>query len=200
MDEKEIVLDVAKRLRALLEGAGIRVIMTRDTDDFISLPERTIIAARERADLFVSVHVNSNQDHAVNGLLVYYLDSISRRDMNEEQRKENEHIFLKGLSADDSVTMQAIVTDMMDTLKTAQSQKLAKLIVREAREEPGVKVRGDGIRVCRFFVVRNTLIPAVLVETGFLSNRQEHNKLISPLYRQKMAEIIARGVLDYANE
>ena len=64
----------------------------------------------------------------------------------------------------------------------------------------GVKVRGDGIRLCRFFVVRNTLIPAVLVETGFLSNRAEHNKLISPLYRQKLAEIIARGVLDYANE
>ena len=78
MDEKEIVLDVARRLRALLEGAGIKVIMTRDMDDFISLPERTIIAARERADLFISVHVNSNPDHAVNGLLVYYLDSISR--------------------------------------------------------------------------------------------------------------------------
>jgi len=61
-------------------------------------------------------------------------------------------------------------------------------------------VRGNGIRICRFFVVRNTLIPAVLVETGFLSNTQEHNKLISPFYRQKMAEIIARGVLDYANE
>ena len=49
-------------------------------------------------------------------------------------------------------------------------------------------------------VVRNTLVPAVLVETGFLSNRQEHNKLTLPLYRQKIAEVIARGVLDYANE
>ena len=200
MDEKEIVLDVAKRLRMLLEGAGIKVIMTRDTDDFISLPERTIIAARSGADLFLSVHVNSNRDHSVNGLLVYYLESLGKKDVNEEQRKENEHIFLKSLSANDSPTLQAIVTDMMDTLKTAQSQKLAKLIVREAREEPGVKVRGDGIRLCHFFVVRNTLIPAVLVETGFLSNHLEHNKLISPLYRQKMAEVIARGVLDYANE
>lgn len=200
MDEKKIVLDVAKRLRTLLEGAGIKVIMTRDTDDFISLPERTIIAARSGADLFVSIHVNSNQDHAVNGLLVYYLAPISRKVMDEGQRKENEHIFLKSLSADDSTTLQAVVTDMMDTYKSAQSQKLAKSIVREARGEPEVKVRGDGIRICHFFVVRNTLIPAVLVETGFLSNAQEHNKLISPFYRQKMAEIIARGVLDYANE
>ena len=200
MDEKQIVLDVAKRLRILLEGAGIRVIMTRDTDDFISLPERTIIATRGGADLFVSIHVNSNQDHAVSGFLVYYLDAISRRDMNEEQRKENERIFLRGLRADDSATLRAVVTDMMDTFKTAQSQKLAKSIVREARGYPEVKVRGDGTRICHFFVVRNTLIPAVLVETGFLSNRQEYNKLISPLYHQKMAEIIARGILDYANE
>lgn len=200
MDEKAIVLDVAKRLRALLEGAGIKAIMTRNTDDFISLPKRTIIAARERADLFVSIHVNSNRDHAVNGLLVYYLDSISRKVTNEVQRKENEHIFLNSLSANDSTTLQTIVTDMMDTYKSAQSRKLAKLIVRQARGEPEVKVRGDGIRICHFFVVRNTLIPAVLVETGFLSNAQEHNKLISPFYRQKLAEIIARGVLDYANE
>jgi N-acetylmuramoyl-L-alanine amidase len=200
MDEKEIVLDVAKRLRVLLESAGIKVIMSRDTDDFISLPERTIIASRSGADLFVSVHVNSNRDRTVNGLLVYYLDFLARKDLEEEQRRENESIYLKSLSAEDSGTILAIVTDMMDTLKTAQSLKLAKLIVREAREEPGVKVRGDGIRHCRFFVVRNTIIPAVLVETGFLSNHQEHNKLVSSLYRQKMAEVIARGILDYANE
>jgi len=200
MDEKDIVLDVAKRLRLLLEDAGIKVIMTRDTDDFISLPQRTIIAARSGADLFVSVHVNSNQDHSVNGLLVYYLESLGRRDFNEEQRKENGHTFLQSLSANDTPTMQAIVTDMMDTLKTAQSPKLAKLIIKEGRDESGVRVRGDGIRLCHFFVVRNTLIPAVLVETGFLSNRQERNKLISSLYRQKLAEIIARGIMDYAND
>jgi len=200
MDEKEIVLDVAKRLRMLLEDSGIKVIMTRDTDDFISLPERTVIASRSGADLFVSVHVNSNQDHAVSGFLVYYLDNITRRDTNEEQRKENEHIFLQSLKASDTPTLQAILADMMGSLKAAQSQKLAKLIVREARAESGVKVRGDGIRLCRFFVVRNTLVPAVLVETGFLSNHTEHNKLMSSVYRQKMAEIIARGVLDYANE
>ena len=200
MDEKQIVLDVAKRLRVLLEGAGLKVIMTRDTDDFISLPERTIITSRSGADLFVSIHVNSNQDRAVSGFLVYYLENLAKKDMYEEQRKENESIFLKSLSASDSSTLLGIVSDMMDTLKIAQSQKLARSIVREARAESGVKVRGDGMRLCRFFVVRNTLIPAVLVETGFLSNRQEHNKLISSLYRQKLAEIIARGILDYANE
>ncbi len=200
MDEKEIVLDVAKRLRQLLENAGIKVIMTRDTDDFISLPERTIIASRSNADLFVSIHVNSNQDHAVSGFLVYYLDAITKRGLNEEQRKANEHIFLESLSAQDTNALLGIVADMMDSNKTAESQRLARTIVREAREAPGIKVRGDGMRLCRFFVVRNTLIPAVLVETGFLSNRPEHNKLVSSIYRQKLAETIARGILDYANE
>jgi len=200
MDEKEIVLDVAKRLQMLLESSGIKVIMTRDTDDFISLPERTVIASKSKADLFVSVHVNSNEDHSVSGLLVYYMDTISRKDVNEPQRRENEETFLQSLQAQDNPTMLEIVTDMMNNLKTAHSQKLAKLIVREARDELGVKVRGDGIRLCRFFVVRNTLVPAVLVETGFLTNHMEHNKLASSEYRQKIAEVIARGILDYANE
>jgi N-acetylmuramoyl-L-alanine amidase len=200
LTEKEIVLDVAKRLRALLDGAGIKVIMTRDTDEFIPLPKRTEIAARDGADLFISIHVNSNQDRAVSGFLVYYIETIEKRYLNEQQRKDNERIFAKVLNPSVSKTQQAVIADMMEVLKTSQSQKLAKMIVREARQEGRVNVRGDGIRLCHFFVVRNTLVPAVLVETGFLSNRQERNKLIVPEYRQKIAQIIARGVLDYAND
>ncbi|MBF0512251.1 MAG: N-acetylmuramoyl-L-alanine amidase [Candidatus Omnitrophica bacterium] len=199
-DEKEIVLDVAKRLEVLLENAGIKVVMTRDTDNFISLPQRTVIASRSGADLFISIHVNSNKDHSVNGLLVYYLGAVARRDVMETQRRSNERTFLRSLNAVDSATVLAILTDMMDTLKSGHSQKLAKLIVRSARETEGIKVRGDGVRLCHFFVVRNTLMPAVLVETGFLSNHQEHSKLVMPTYRQKLAQAVARGILDYANE
>ena len=184
----------------LLDGTGIKVIMTRDTDEFISLPQRTEMAARRGADLFISIHVNSNQDKATNGLLVYYIEALEKRYLNEGQRKNNERLFAQSISPGASSTVQAIVADMMEVLKTSQSQKLAKMIVREARQEGSVNVHGDGIRLCHFFVVRNTLIPAVLVETGFLSNRQERNKLILPDYRQKIAEIIARGVLDYAND
>ncbi|MDE2027174.1 MAG: N-acetylmuramoyl-L-alanine amidase [Candidatus Omnitrophica bacterium] len=200
MDEKEIVLDVARRLKPLLEDAGIKVIMTRDTDDFISLPERTIIAAKSGADLFVSIHVNSNENRRVKGLLVYYLDKVRQRDLSEDQRKENAYIYLKSLKAENSPVLQSIVTDMMDTVKTVQTRQLARDIVKAARSEPGVFVRGNGMRLCHFYVVRNTLIPAVLIETGFLSNRQDHNKLVSSFYRQKLAEVIARGILDYANE
>ena len=82
MNEKEMVLDIAKRLRGLLDGAGIKVVMTRDTDEFIPLPQRTEIAARCGADLFISIHVNSNQDRHINGLLVYYIGTIEKRYSN----------------------------------------------------------------------------------------------------------------------
>ncbi len=200
MNEKEIVLDIAKRLKGFLDGAGIKVVMTRDTDEFIPLPQRTEMAARCGADLFISIHVNSNRDRAINGLLVYYIGTIEKRYLNEPQRRDNERIFTERLNPAASKTLQAIVADMMEVSKTSQSQKLAKMIVREARQEGRIDVRGDGIRLCHFYVVRNTLVPAILVETGFLSNRQERNKLIVPEYRQKIAQVIARGVLDYAND
>ena len=200
MNEKEIVLDIAKRLKGLLDGAGIKVVMTRDTDEFIPLPQRTEMAARCGADLFISIHVNSNRDRAINGLLVYYIGTIEKRYLDEAQRRDNERIFTERLNPAASKTLQAIVADMMEVSKTSQSQKLAKMIVREARQEGRIDVRGDGIRLCHFYVVRNTLVPAILVETGFLSNRQERNKLIVPEYRQKIAQVIARGVLDYAND
>ncbi|MDE1921335.1 MAG: N-acetylmuramoyl-L-alanine amidase [Candidatus Omnitrophica bacterium] len=199
VDEKTIVLDVGRRLKRLLEDAGIRVIMTRDTDDFISLQERTIMAAKSGADLFISIHANFSRDRAVSGLIVYYLDDITWRELDEEQRRENERTYLESLKAENSPVLRNIVTDMMDTVKDTRTKVLVRAIIREAREA-GIRVRGNGMRLCHFFVVRNTLIPAVLVETGFLSNRGDKNKLTSPLYRQKLARVIARGVLDYANE
>ncbi len=200
MTEKEIVLDIVKRLKMLLDEAGIKVIMTRDTDEFITLPQRTVIASRSQADLFVSVHVNSNPDRNVSGLLVYYLQALTKKELSETQRKDNVRTFVQSLDAKDSPVVRGIVSDMVNNIKTPQSQRLAKLIVKEARRESGVKVRGDGLRFCHFYVVRNTLIPAVLVETGFISNRAERNKLFTPVYRQKMADIMARAILSYANE
>lgn len=200
INEKDIVLDIAKRLRALLEGAGIKVLMTRSRDNFISLSERTEMASRSKADLFISIHVNSNQDRAVHGLIVYYIDAMAPRYLHEAQRRMNENLLIRRLNPEAGEKLRSIVGDMMDTIKASQARNLAKMIVSQVREEPGITLRGDGMRLCHFFVVRNTLIPAVLVETGFLSNRQDRSKLVLPAYRQKLAQVIACGVLAYANE
>lgn len=196
--EKEIVLDIAKRIKVLLEGAGIKVVMTRSGDEFISLPQRTEIAGRSDADLFVSIHANSNPAHTMEGMEVYYVKTRDRRDLDEEQRQKNERAFAKRLNMKYSPLMAGIVADMMYTAKTGESARLARTVVEKASEYAGMPNRGA--RTCRFFVVRNTLIPAVLVEVGFLTNRREEKKLGSPSYRQTIAEAVARSIIVYATD
>jgi N-acetylmuramoyl-L-alanine amidase len=94
--------------------------------------------------------------------------------------------------------LKDIVGDMMYTSKTAESSRIARAIADRASRQ--AEALNRGARSCRFFVVRNTLMPAVLVEVGFLTNRQEEKKLKSGAYRQRMAEAIARSIIDYAND
>lgn len=194
--EKDVVLDIAKRLKGLLEEAGFKVIMTRTRDEFISLPERTVIATRSNADLFISVHANSNPVPRTKGMEVYYVKTAGKADLDEDQRRENEKIFARKLDMEHSPPLTSIVADMMYRHKICESPKLAEGMARDAAHY--VDTPNRGARASRFFVVRNTLVPAVLVETGFLTNRQEERKLKSGGYRQRIAEAIARSVIDYA--
>ena len=196
--EKEVVLDIAKRLKALLEEYGLKVMMTRREDAFISLSERTELTSKSDADLFVSIHANSNPVRRTQGMEAYYVKTKDKKDLDEDQRRDNEKAFVHKLNANSSSVLTGIVADMMYTLKTAESARLAETIVREGSRY--VETPNRGVRTCRFFVVRNTLIPAVLVEVGFLTNRQEERKLHSSSYRQKLAEAIARSILNYATD
>ena len=195
--EKDVVLDVAKRLRNLLAESGLKVIMTRDSDEFISLNGRTEIATKANADLFVSIHANSNPTRRTAGIEVYYVKTHEKRDLDEEQRQKNERMFLRSLDVASSPAVGPIVADMMYQLKTSESCKLAMRIVHDTSAQ--LEAFNRGARHARFFVVRNTLMPAVLVETGYLTNRQEEKKLGSSVYRQKLAESIARSILAYAS-
>lgn len=194
--EKEVVLDISKRIKVLLEEVGIKVIITRTRDEFISLAERTEIASKSDADLFVSVHANSNPARKTKGMEVYYVKTHNKRDLDEEQRQKNERIFTRGLEMQRTQTMSRVVGDMMYALKTAESGKLAQIIVKQASAD--IDTPNRGAHTCRFFVVRNTLIPAVLIEVGFLTNRKEEEELSSPIYRQKVAQAIARSIISYA--
>ncbi len=196
--EKEVVLDIAKDLKMLLEEAGLKVIMTRSSDKFISLPERTEIASKSDADLFVSIHANSNPAKKTEGMEVYYVKTNNKKDLDEEQRDRNEKIFARKLNLKFSPVLTDIIGDMMYAFKTAESSKLARTIVDQGSRHVGTPNRGA--RSCRFFVVRNTLMPAVLVEVGFLTNRQEERKLNTSAYRRKIAEAVARSVIDYATD
>ena len=196
--EKEVVLDVARRLKNLLSESGLKVIMTRDSDTFISLNERTEIATRSNADLFVSIHANfMPNNRRIHGVEVYFVRTNDSRDLDEDQRRKNERMFIRRLNAASKSVLQSIVADMMYQLKTAQSAKLAMRIAHDASSDLDTPNRGA--RHCRYFVVRNTLVPSVLVETGYLSNKAEEKKLNSSPYRQKIAESLARSILVYAS-
>lgn len=197
LKEKEVNLDISKRLKDLLQEAGLNVIMTRESDIYLTLPERTQMASQSNADLFVSIHANFMPARTTQGVELYYVRTTSKGDLDEWQRQMNERMFVQHLNANPSRVLQGIVADMMYQSKVAESGKLAMRLAHDLSDDLGVPNRGA--RHCRYFVVRNTLIPAVLVEVGFLSNRQEEKKLNSSAYRQKLAESMARSILVYAS-
>ncbi len=197
--EKEVVIDIAKKLRELLEAAGIKVTMTRTADEFISLEERTRVASRSSADLFISIHANSSRSRGARGFEVYYLrdtDYLKKRDdvLEKNFQAKEEHLSMK--KSDQN--LEAILMDMMLQHKKVESQHLADHVCELAPSRISVKNRG--FKSAGFFVLRNTLIPAILVEVGFLTNSHEEFLLKNSAYRQKVAEGLAHSLLDYANE
>ena len=194
--EKHIVLDIAKRLKWDLAKNGFDVVMTRETDDFLTLEKRTEIATKVQGDLFVSIHANSSQSRNVDGFEVYYMGQFLNKDKTEDQRMRNTGTFFSRLKMrQDSPDLDKIVADMMYNQKQCESQIVASRLVRDVSKYVGTQDRGE--REARFFVLRNTLIPAVLVEVGYLSNSREEKMLQSDDYRQKIADGIAESIVNY---
>ena len=197
-EEKGVVLDIAQRLKKILERGGVKVIMTRDDDTFISLPERTEIASRSEADLFISIHANSSPGRGIQGVEVFSLADLGTLEKNEAQRQENQRTMFKGLAMKrNPASVEDIVADMLYTHKQAVSPTLAQEVAGKVARS--AKTRNRGQKRARFFVLRNTLIPAVLAEVGFLSNPKEEKLLKTASYRQKVADGLAKGILDYAD-
>ena len=172
--------------------------MTRKDDTFISLGRRTEIASENKADLFVSIHANANNKRVVNGFEVYTLRNLSSRDRLEDQRVENLKTTLKKSEAKtDDPYVEKIVEGLLYYKKQAESERLARLLARDTTLY--VNAKNNGQKESRFFVLRNTLVPAILIETGYLSNPREEKLLSSSSYRQKIARGIVTSLMDYMN-
>lgn len=195
--EKDIVIDIARRLRTALQEKGFKVTMTRDRDEFITLEERTAIATRAKADLFVSIHANSSPSRGVDGLEVYALRELEGIEKRDIQRLKNQKTMFRNLSMQNgNAQVEAIVADMLFNYKITDSQLLAAYVNKGASLAASTSSRG--VKRAGFHVLRNTLIPAVLVEVGYLTNLSEETKLRQPEYRQKLAEGIATGLAGFA--
>jgi N-acetylmuramoyl-L-alanine amidase len=195
LEEKEVVLDVGLKLRKLLEqNTGCEVVMTRSDDTFIPLEERTAIANEKSADLFISVHANASPDKSARGIETYYLNFTSNRDALEVAAREN-------ASSQEAVhQLQDLIKKIAMTEKIEESQDFASQVQHQVfthvTKASGAQ-RDRGIKKAPFVVLIGANMPSVLAEISFLTNPKDERLLRRPDYRQKIAEALYEGIVDY---
>jgi N-acetylmuramoyl-L-alanine amidase len=193
--EKDVTLAIARKLAARLRAHGYEVVLTRNDDRFLALEERTALANTAHGDLFVSVHANASPRRLRNGVETYFLNVTDDRYARRLAAREN------GVDLDVGGDLARILTDLDAKASADASQRLAHMVQREVCG--GVRTRiGDvrdlGVKNALFYVLLGARMPAVLVETGFISNRAEERRLRSSRYQDEVAAGIARAVHTFA--
>lgn len=195
VQEKDVVLAIGLKVREkLVEELGVDVVMTRSTDVFIPLEERTAIANKVGADLFLSVHANAAPNRAAAGIETYYLNLAKTEKVAQLAAKEN------GTTLEKVSVLQAILFDLMANYKLNDSAHLAdevqKALHRKIRARHS-DVKNLGVKQGPFYVLVGAAMPSILVETAFLSNAEEEARLKDPAYQATVAEGIVAGVRSY---
>ena len=194
--EKDVVLDVAQRLRKLLEKDGFEVVMTRDKDVFIPLEERTAIANSKGADLFLSIHVNAARSTKPRGTETYFLNLATTPDAEEVAAREN------AVTTRRVNELQSILQKVLNNEKITESRELASRVQTSLSSElytSATDPRNRGVKTAPFYVLLGAQMPSVLVEVAYLTNRRDAELLGDSAFRQKLAESIAVGVRGYQN-
>ena len=194
--EKDIALDIAKRLRDDLERRGFEVIMTRDKDIFIPLEQRAFIANSRKADMFVSIHVNAARNRRARGLETFYLNLATSDDAAEVAARENASTGKVRFS-----DVPKLLKQIMNHTFVEESRELATTTQAAIAQSilGGVKhPLNRGVKTAGFHVLLGAQMPAVLVEVGFVSNREEARQLRSSSHRTKLASAVADGITRYA--
>jgi N-acetylmuramoyl-L-alanine amidase len=197
LQEKDLVLDVSRRLGKLLTTRlGSEVVYTRSDDTFIPLETRTAIANQESADLFVSVHANSSHDPDARGVETYYLNFTSSPDALEVAAREN------AVSDKTIHELQDLVKKIALKEKIEESQEFAGDVESSLHDGLAVKnpgLRDRGVKKAPFIVLIGANMPSILAEISFVSNPGDERKLRTPDYRQRIAESLYRGIAKYVS-
>ena len=199
LQEKDVVLDVAKRVQKLLAKRDrIQPFLTRTDDQFISLEERTAFAQQREADLFVSIHANSSPRRTAKGLEVYVLGRASDADADATAARENDQ---PGQAQPDiNAIIQSMLGDLSSTRQEEQSLELADALRRSViqKVEGRYELVDLGIKRAPFYVLLNAGVPSILSELAFLSNPDDAARLRRSEFRQLIAEALAAGITKYA--
>ncbi len=197
LEEKDLVLEVGRRLGKLLEARlGAEVVYTRKDDTFIPLETRTAIANQQRADLFISVHANSSSDEAARGVETYYLNFTSSPEALEVAAREN------AVSEKSIYELQDLVKKIALKEKIEESREFAGDVQESlhsglAAKSPGIRNRG--VKKAPFIVLIGANMPSILAEISFVSNPGDEHRLATSEYRQRIAESLYRGIAKYVN-
>jgi len=199
--EKDVALSISRRLYYALRARGIRAQMTRDSDEFIPLPERTRLANVADADLFISIHLNSSPNETTTGIETYYLNNTTDRATIRLARMENAGVT--GTSAPSDSNLNYILADLRQSYKASEAASLARTIesqtVSDLDSQLGIDETPLGAKMGPFYVLVGAHMPAVLVECGFLSNYAEAQRIASAQYQDTLAAAIAAAIARYLN-
>ena len=200
--EKDIVLQISKRLKRQLNKRGYTVYMTRNTDRFLKLPQRTKIADRKNAKVFVSIHANSvpkKKRNKIHGVETFFLQNTRDAKSQRIAARENKSV-LKG--AGNSLSKKVIIDSVLNGPKIVQSNKLAIDVQRRIMTNLHSRykgVRDGGVRHAPFWVLVGASRPSILVEVGYISHPRERARLSTAAYQELIAKGIAEGIENYLN-
>lgn len=194
--EKDVVLDVALRLGALIEQRmGSQVIYTRTKDNYIGLEERSVLANNNRADLFLSIHANSTQYKNISGAEVYYLNFTTSKEATEVAARENAG------SGKSVFELRELIQKIALKERLEESREFATRVqasLASTWSKMDVRAQNRGVKKAPFVVLIGASMPSILAEIGFISNPRDEALLKKPDQRQRIAEALFKGVQQYA--
>jgi N-acetylmuramoyl-L-alanine amidase len=198
VQEKDVVLDVTRRAARMIEdGLGIKVVLTRSTDVFVPLRERTNFANKQRADLFVSIHANAHPQSVSEGVETYFLSSEATDNAARQTAAiENNVVELESpQSRQKTDLLKSILWDMAQSEFQQESSFLAETVQDSMAQS--LRLVSRGVKQAGFYVLGGAAMPAILIEIGFLTNPKEERKLASPEHREAIARAIYASLAEY---
>ena len=197
--EKKIVLKIGQKLaKKIRKEIKCEVIMTRNNDKFLTLEERTAIANTKDADLFISIHTNANRDSRVYGIQTFFLSPAGDKESIMVAAREN------ATSTNNISDLDVILSDLLQNSKINESSRLAayiqESIYKNLKKKGYSRVKNKGVRQAPFYVLIGAQMPAVLIETSFISNKRECKRLINSKYQDRLCEGIVYGIKKYIKE
>jgi len=196
--EKKVVLKLGRRLaKKIREKLHCEVVMTRTSDRYLTLEERTAFANTKNADLFISIHTNAARDRRAYGIETFFLNLATDNDAILVAAREN------ATSTKNISDLQTILSDLMQNAKINESSRLAAHVQRcmcKKLRRSYSRIKNKGVKQAPFYVLLGAQMPAILIETAFISNSRDCKRLVNTKYQDRMCDAIVNGIREYIKE